>query len=49
MPISRRSLGVMIAGAAAFFRLYTPQAVLPQLAGDLSVSTHQIGWSYHRG
>jgi len=44
MPISRRSLGVMIAGAAAFFDLYAPQAVLPQLAGDLGVSTHQIGW-----
>lgn len=44
MAISRRSLGVVIAGAAAFFDLYAPQSVLPQLAADLRVSAHQIGW-----
>ena len=43
-PINRRSLGVLLAGAAAFFDLYAPQAVLPQIAADLDVSLHQIGW-----
>ena len=44
MPVSRRSLGVVIAGAAALFDLYAPQSILPQLAADFRVSTHQVGW-----
>ncbi|MBL8666046.1 MAG: MFS transporter [Rhodospirillales bacterium] len=44
LPITRRSFGVVLAGAAAFFDLYAPQAVLPQIAADLGVSLHQIGW-----
>lgn len=40
----RRSLGVMIAGAAAFFDLYAPQAILPQLATSFGITAAQAGW-----
>ena len=41
----KRTFGrVVIAGAAAFFDLYAPQSILPQLAADFRVSTHQVGW-----
>lgn len=40
----RRSLGVMIAGAAAFFDLYAPQAILPQLAATFHITPAQAGW-----
>ena len=43
-PISRRSLGVVIAGAAAFFDLYAPQSILPQIAAAFGVSAHRAGW-----
>jgi Arabinose efflux permease len=41
---NRRSLGVMIAGAAAFFDLYSPQAILPQLATSLGINAAQASW-----
>lgn len=44
MPTDRRSLAVMLAGAAAFFDLYAPQSILPQLASDFGVSAHQAAW-----
>lgn len=44
MTTDRRSLGVMLAGAAAFFDLYAPQAILPQLGAEFGVSAHQAGW-----
>ncbi|MBK8175414.1 MAG: MFS transporter [Rhodospirillales bacterium] len=44
MSADRRSLGVMIAGAAAFFDLYAPQAILPQLAETFRISAHAAGW-----
>jgi YNFM family putative membrane transporter len=44
MTTDRRSFGVMLAGAAAFFDLYAPQSILPQLAAEFGVSGHQAGW-----
>lgn len=44
MTIDRRGVGVVLAGAAAFFDLYAPQAILPQLAADLNVDTHRVAW-----
>lgn len=44
MITDRRSLGVMVAGAAAFFDLYAPQAILPQLASTFDITAAQAGW-----
>lgn len=44
MISDRRSLGVMMAGAAAFFDLYAPQAILPQLATAFDITAAQAGW-----
>jgi predicted MFS family arabinose efflux permease len=43
MPIDRRRLAVMLAGAAAFVDLYAPQSVLPQLATAFGVDEHHAG------
>jgi MFS transporter, YNFM family, putative membrane transport protein len=44
MTSDRRSLGVVLAGAAAFSDLYAPQSILPQLAATFGVSPHRAGW-----
>jgi MFS transporter, YNFM family, putative membrane transport protein len=47
MPVWRKSfdprtLGVAVAGFAAFINLYSPQALLPELAGEFHVSAGEI-------
>src|SRR5512132_2412226 len=44
MTSDRRSLGVVLAGAAAFSDLYAPQSILPQIAAAFGVSAHRAGW-----
>src|SRR5512132_1464177 len=44
MTSDRRSLGIVLAGAAAFSDLYAPQSILPQIAVAFGVSAHRAGW-----
>lgn len=39
-----RRIAVMLAGAAAFFDLYAPQSILPQLTSAFGVGEHAVGW-----
>ncbi|CAH2604277.1 MFS transporter [Rhodovastum atsumiense] len=43
--LDRRSIGVAVAGATNFLNLYTPQAILPDIARDFGVSVGQTGWT----
>jgi MFS transporter, YNFM family, putative membrane transport protein len=44
MSLDRRSLAVAAAGFCAFVNLYSPQALLPELAKEFGVSAGQISW-----
>lgn len=43
MRPDRRTAGVAVAGCVSFLNLYTPQAILPEIARDLAVSVASTG------
>src|ERR1700744_197664 len=44
MAIDLRPLGVATAGFCAFVNLYSPQALLPELANEFHVGADEISW-----